>query len=82
MKSKCQKRAVKDVAKEPYKSVIPALIDSVYGFFRLFGIYSLIALLRLRHRVRNISMIYLAPCFNPFGLLIMLFVAAFPGILE
>ena len=32
--------------------------------------------------VRNISMIYLIPCFIYSGLLIMLFIASFPGIFE
>ena len=162
MKSEYLKRAVEDVAREPYKEEIPAPVYIVCGFFSLFGIYSLIALLRLRHRarrwpprnqtirqtlktlilliflhelalrwgyvywafiadrtvgqvaflfypfleilwfiitlavlyapdfrkqrvfkiVRNISMVYLIPCFFYFGLLIMLFIAVFPGIFE
>ena len=162
MKTKSLKRAVEDVAREPYKEEIPAPVYIVYGIFSLFGIYSLIALLRLRHRARrwpprnqvirqtlktmiiliflhelalrwgyvyfafiadrtvgqvaflfyplleilwfiitlavlyasdfrkqrvfkiarNISMIYLTPCFIFFGLLIMLFIATFPAIFE
>ena len=162
MKSEYLKRAVEDVAREPYKEEIPAPVYIVYGFFSIFGIYSLIALLKLLHRVRrwpprnqvirqtlktiiiliflhelalrwgyvylafiadrtvgqiaflfypfleilwfiitlavlyasdfrkqrvfkiarNISMIYLTPCFIFFGLLIMLFIATFPAIFE
>ena len=162
MKSEYLKRAVEDVAREPYKEEIPVPVYIVYGFFSLFGIYSLIALLRLLHRarrwpprnqairqtlktmiiliflhelalrwgyvylafiadrtvgqvaflfypfleilwfiitlavlyapdfqkqhvfkiVRNISMIYLIPCFIYSGLLIMLFIVMFPAIFE
>ena len=53
MKSKYLKRAVEDVAREPYKEEIPVPVYIVYGFFSLFGIYSLIALLRLLHRARR-----------------------------
>lgn len=161
MKTECLKGAVEDMATEPRKDESPVLII-VYGFFSIFGVCSLIALLRLRHRVRrwplrnqsirqtlkamivlillhelvvrwgmlffagsvdrtagqvvfifypfleilwfiitlaalyapdfrrthgfrivrNISMIYLIPCFIYFSLLIMLFVAMFPGIFE
>ena len=53
MKSEYLKRAVEDVAREPYKEEIPAPVYIVYGFFSIFGIYSLIALLKLLHRVRR-----------------------------
>lgn len=166
MKTECLKRAVEDMATEPRKDEIPVLIYIVYGFFSIFGVCSLVALLRFRHRVRrwpprnqsirqtlkamivlillhelvvrwgllfwagsvdgrtagwvvfflflfyplleilwyiitlatlyapdfrkshgfrivrNISMIYLIPCFIYSGLLIMLFVAMFPAIFE
>ena len=55
MKSKYLKRAVEHVAKEPYKNEIPAPVYIVYGFFSLFGVYSLIALLRLLCRVREVA---------------------------
>ena len=162
MKTEYLKEAVEDMAAEPRKDEIPVPILLLYGLFSLFGIYSLIALLRLRHRarrwpprnqairqtlktiiiliflhelalrwgyvylafiadrtvgqvaflfypflevlwyiitlaelyapdfqkqhvfkiVRNISMIYLIPCFIYSGLLIMLFIVLFPAIFE
>ena len=163
MKTEYLKKAVEDMAAEPRKDEIPVPILLLYGLFSLFGIYSLIALLRLRHRarrwpprnqaireslttmiilillhvllvpwgigllasqagregsfvlaflfypllelvwflitlatlyapdfrrthgfriVRNISMIYLIPCFIYSALLIMLFIAMFPAIFE
>ena len=162
MKTECLKRAVEDMAAEPRKDGIEAPVYILYGFFSIFGVCSLVALLRLRHRVRrwplrnqsirqtlkamivlillhelvvrwgmlfwagsvdrtagavvfvfypfleilwfiitlaalyapdfrrthgfrivrNISMIYLIPCFIYFSLLIMLFVAMFPGCFE
>ena len=53
MKSEYLKRAVEDVAREPYKEEIPAPVYIVYVFFSLFGVYSLIALLKLLHRARR-----------------------------
>ena len=164
MKTECLKRAVEDTAMEPRKDGIVAPVYILYGFFSIFGVCSLVALLRLRHRVRkrwpprtqsirqtlttlmilillhelvvrwgmlfwagsvdrtagqvvffifypfleilwfiitlaalyapdfrrthgfrivrNISMIYLIPCFIYSGLLIMLFIAVFPGCFE
>lgn len=164
MKTECLKGAVEDMAAEPRKDEIPVLIYIVYGFFSIFGVCSLVAQLRLRHRVRkrwpprtqsirqtlkamivlillhelvvrwgivflasiadrtagqvvffifypfleilwfiitlaalyapdfrrthgfrivrNISMIYLIPCFIYSGLLIVLFIAVFPGCFE
>ena len=162
MKTEWLKGAVEDMAMEPRKDGIVAPVYILYGFFSIFGVCSLIALLRLRHRVRrwpprtqsirqtlttlmilillhelvvrwgmlfwagsvdrtagavvfvfypfleilwyiitlatlyapdfrkshgfrivrNISMIYLIPCFIYSGLLIMLFVAMFPAIFE
>ena len=163
MKTEYLKEAVEDMATEPKKDEIPVPILLLYGLFSLFGIYSLVALLRLRHRarrwpprnqairesmttmiilillhvllipwgigllasqagregsfvlaflfyplleivwfliifatlhahdfrksyrfkpVRDICMIYLVPCLIHFGLLIMLFVAVFPGCFE
>ena len=163
MKTECLKGAVEDMAAEPRKDGIEAPVYILYGFFSIFGVCSLVALLRLRHRVRrwplrnqsirqtlktmivlillhelvirwgmlffagsvdrtagqvvffifypfleilwfiitlaalyapdfrrthgfrivrNISMIYLIPCFIYSGLLIMLFIAVFPGCFE
>lgn len=164
MKTEYLKEAVEDMAAEPRKDEIPVPILLLYGLFSLFGVYSIIALLRLRHRVRkrwpprtqsirqtlttlmilillhelvvrwgivflasiadgtagavvfflfypfleilwyiitlatlyapdfrrshgfrivrNISMIYLIPCFIYSGLLITLFIAVFPGCFE
>lgn len=163
MKTECLKRAVEDMAAEPRKDGIEAPVYILYGFFSIFCVCSLVALLRLRHRVRrwplrnqsirqtlkamivlillhelvirwgmlffagsvdrtagqvvffifypfleilwfiitlaalyapdfrrthgfrivrNISMIYLIPCFIYSALLIMLFIAVFPGVFE
>ena len=163
MKTEWLKGAVEDMAAEPRKDGIEAPVYILYGFFSIFGVCSLVALLRLRHRVRrwplrnqsirqtlkamivlillhelvirwgmlffagsvdrtagqvvffifypfleilwfiitlaalyapdfrkshgfrivrNISMIYLIPCFIYSGLLIMLFIAVFPGCFE
>ena len=162
MKTEWLKGAVEDMAAEPRKDGIEAPVYILYGFFSIFGVCSLVALLRLRHRVRrwplrnqsirqtlttlmilillhelvvrwgmlfwagsvdrtagavvfvfypfleilwfiitlaalyapdfrrthgfrivrNISMIYLIPCFIYFSLLIMLFIAMFPAIFE
>lgn len=163
MKTEYLKEAVEELAREPRKDDIPVPILLLYGLFSLFGVYSIIALLRLRHRarrwpprnqsirqtlkamivlillhelvvrwgmlffagsvdrtagqvvffifypfleilwfiitlaalyapdfrrthgfriVRNISMIYLIPCFIYSGLLIVLFIAVFPGCFE
>ena len=163
MKTEYLKEAVEDMAAEPRKDEIPVPILLLYGLCSLFGVYSIIALLRLRHRarrwpprnqairesmttmiilillhvllvpwgigllasqagregslvlaflfypllelvwflitlavlyahvfrrshrfriVRNISMIYLFPCFIYSGLLITLFIAVFPGCFE
>ena len=53
MKTEYLKEAVEDMAAEPRKDEIPVPILLLYGLFSLFGIYSLVALLRLRHRVRR-----------------------------
>lgn len=53
MKAECLKEAVEDMAAEPRKDEIPVPILLLYGLFSLFGIYSIIALLRLRHRARR-----------------------------
>jgi hypothetical protein len=52
MKTECLKGAVEDMAAEPRKDESP-VIYIVYGFFGIFGVCSLVALLRLRHRVRR-----------------------------
>jgi len=54
----------------PVVTPLAVLYDSDFRTQRVFKI------------ARNISMIYLTPCFIFFGLLIMLFIAAFPGIFE
>ena len=53
MKTEYLKEAVEDMAAEPRKDEIPVPILLLYGLFSLFGIYSLVALLRLRHRARR-----------------------------
>ena len=53
MKTECLKGAVEDMAAEPRKDGIEAPVYIVYGFFSIFGVCSLVALLRLRHRVRK-----------------------------
>ena len=53
MKTEYLKKAVEDMAAEPRKDEIPMPILLLYGLFSLFGIYSLVALLRLRHRARR-----------------------------
>ena len=53
MKSEYLNKAVEDMAAEPRKDEIPVPILLLYGLFSLFGIYSIIALLRLRHRARR-----------------------------
>ena len=53
MKTEYLKKAVEDMAAEPRKDDIPVPILLLYGLFSLFGIYSIIALLRLRHRARR-----------------------------
>lgn len=53
MKAEWLKKAVEDMAAEPRKDEIPMPILLLYGLFSLFGIYSLVALLRLRHRARR-----------------------------
>ena len=53
MKTECLKRAVEDMAAEPRKDGIEAPVYILYGFFSIFGVCSLVALLRLRHRVRR-----------------------------
>ena len=53
MKTKCLEKAVEDMAAEPRKDEIPVPILLLYGLFSLFGIYSIVALLRLRHRARR-----------------------------
>lgn len=53
MKTEYLKEAVEDMAVEPRKDEIPVPILLLYGLFSLFGIYSLVALLRLRHCARR-----------------------------
>jgi hypothetical protein len=53
MKTECLEKAVEDMATEPRKDEIPMPILLLYGLFSLFGIYSLVALLRPRHRARR-----------------------------
>ena len=53
MKTDYLKRAVEDMATEPRKDGIEAPVYILYGFFSIFGVCSLVALLRLRHRVRR-----------------------------
>ena len=53
MKTEWLKGAVEDMATEPRKDEIPVPILLLYGLFSLFGIYSIVALLRLRHRARR-----------------------------
>jgi len=53
MKTECLEKAVEDLATEPRKDEIPVPILLLYGLFSLFGIYSIIALLRLRYRARR-----------------------------
>lgn len=53
MKTDYLKRAVEDMAAEPRKDGIEAPVYILYGFFSIFGVCSLVALLRLRHRVRR-----------------------------
>ena len=53
MKTEYLKEAVEDMAAEPRKDEIPVPILLLYGLFSLFGVYSIIALLRLRHRARR-----------------------------
>lgn len=52
MKVEYLKGAVEDMAAEPRKDESP-VIYIVYGFFSIFGVCSLVALLRFRHRVRK-----------------------------
>ncbi len=53
MKTEWLKGAVEDMAAEPRKDGIVAPVYILYGFFSIFGVCSLVALLRLRHRVRR-----------------------------
>ena len=53
MKTEYLKEAVEELAREPRKDDIPVPILLLYGLFSLFGVYSIIALLRLRHRARR-----------------------------